>query len=365
MIRKSISTILILIIIFILVSLTGCGNAKDTQNDNLSEETIEQNNIETVENKSPIKYGQYNKELTEDDIAFGEGDIYIEIYENNITLVDNFAPIIQKGTFEIKDNKLIGTYTSAEYLNQSTGNMDTKSINEKFEFEILEDGSLKDNIGFGESFGNNWFKGAKYNLYLEYKDVSQWKDIYTEFAKKELKEADGAYEGETLLSPFVALIDLNFDDIPELLYYDASSYANVGDMDTYVYTIENGKVVYKTKIPIRRDEKFVKIDKDGMKLIVYYDDDNPPTNQNMNYIEDLTNKTLSGYASNYTLGIENENGFSQKNISEEEFNNISSKYFNNTDIIPETLKTYEFMEVYTDEQKTNIFETAAEEYENR
>ena len=318
-----------------------------------------------MENKSPIKYGQYNKELTEDDIAFGEGDIYIEIYENNITLVDNFAPIIQKGTFEIKDNKLIGTYTSAEYLNQSTGNMDTKSINEKFEFEILEDGSLKDNIGFGESFGNNWFKGAKYNLYLEYKDVSQWKDIYTEFAKKELKEADGAYEGETLLSPFVALIDLNFDDIPELLYYDASSYANVGDMDTYVYTIENGKVVYKTKIPIRRDEKFVKIDKDGVKLIVYYDDDNPPTNQNMNYIEDLTNKTLSGYASNYTLGIENENGFSQKNISEEEFNNISSKYFNNTDIIPETLKTYEFMEVYTDEQKTNIFETAAEEYENR
>lgn len=358
--RKIISIILLVTISFCIFMLAGCGESKDEQNT----PSEEQNNAEQVE-ESPIKNGQYNKVLTEEDISLAEGDLYLEIYDNNITIVDNFAPITQKGTFEIVDNKLVGTYTTSEYLDQSTGYMAEKNINEKFEFEILEDGSLKDNIGFGQSFGKNLFKDATYKLYLEYKDISQWKEIYLDFAKKELIESDVAYEGETLLSPFIALIDLNFDNIPELLYYNAENYINAGDMDTYVYTIENGKVVYKTTIAIRRNEKFVKIDKDNEKLIVYYDDDNMPTKERIKVIEDLTAKTLDGYAGSYTMNIEDKNGYSYKEITEEEFNSYISKYFNNTDITPETLKTFELMEDYTDEQKDSIFGAAVEEYESR
>ena len=358
--KKVISIILLITISFCLFMLNGCGKSENEQNTSSEVE----NNVEQIE-ESPIKNGQYNKVLTEEDISLSEGDLHLEIYDNYITIVDNFAPITQKGTFEIVDNKLIGTYTTAEYLDQSTGYMAEKNISEEFEFEILDDGSLKDNKGFGQSFGKNLFKDATYKLYLEYKDISQWKEIYLDFAKKELKESDSAHEGETLVSPFIALIDLNFDNIPELLYYDAESYINAGDMDTDVYAIENGKVVYKTKISIRRDEKIVKIDRDNEKLIVYYDEDNMPTKESIKVIEELTAKTLNGYAGSYTMNIEAENGYSYKEISEEEFNSYISKYFNNTDIEPETLKTYEFMEDYTDEQKNSIFNTAVEEYENR
>lgn len=358
--KKVISIILLITISFSLFMITGCGENKEEQSMQQEEQNIIQQEVE-----SPIKNGQYNKVLTEEDISLAEGDMRLEIYNNNITIIDDFAPITQNGTFEIVDNKLVGTYTTAEYLDQSTGNMAEKNISEEFEFEILEDGTLKDNKGFGQSFGKNLFKDATYKLYLEYKDISQWKEIYLDFAKKELKESDSAHEGETLVSPFIALIDLNFDNIPELLYYDAESYINAGDMDTCVYTIENGKVVYKTKIAIRRDEKFIKIDKDNKKLIVFYDDYNMPTKDNIKVIEDLTAETLNGYAGNYTINIENENGYSYKEITEEEFNNITSIYFENTNITPETLKTYEFMEDYTDEQKESIFNTAKEEYENR
>ena len=111
-----------------------------------------------------IENGKYNMDLTSSDISLAEGDVYLEIEDNNIKIYNNFAQIEQEGTFEVKDNKIVGTYTKATYLDHQKGGMATeKSINDKLEFEILEDGSLQDNLGFGKSVSNNLFKGRTYS----------------------------------------------------------------------------------------------------------------------------------------------------------------------------------------------------------
>ena len=84
-----------------------------------------------------------------------------------MTLVDGYARITQIGTFEIKNNKLVGKYGKIKYFDQNTNSMLEKEINEELEFEILEDGILKDNIGFGIMFGETLYKGEVYKLEIE------------------------------------------------------------------------------------------------------------------------------------------------------------------------------------------------------
>lgn len=363
--EKLFNLVLTLVLFATLLVLTGCGQKNEEQ---VVEENTQNNTAknEVVEEKeeSPIKNGRYDMLVENQDEELPDEDIYLEINDNNITLVDGFAQITQKGTFEIKDNKLIGTYNEVEYFDQSTADMTTKDINDKIEFEILEDGSLKDNIGFGMTFDKTLYQGETYKLSQEYGDSTDWEQLYLDFVKNDLKEDEGAIEDDPLIGPFIALIDLNFDDIPELLYYDAKEFINAGDKYTHVYTIENGKVVLKTTIAIRDNEKFVKIP--NGKLVVHYENSSDePDYNNLKIIEDLQGKTISTYKGTHSVWLEDKAEGNSQTMTETEYNQILTKYFNNDDIEPEVLKTYTLMEDYTDEQKTNIFEIAVEEYKNK
>lgn len=357
--EKIFNFVLVLVLFVTSLVLTGCGQKNE-------EQIVENTQNDVVENEvvkeSLIKNGKYQM-VIESQEELPDEDIYLEIYDNQLTLVDGFAQITQIGTFKIEDNKLVGTYNEVEYFDQNTADMTKKEISDELEFEILEDGSLKDNIGFGKIFDKTLYQGETYKLSQEYGDSSDWENLYLSFIKNDLKESDYAIEDDPLIGPFIALIDLNFDDVPELLYYDAEEYINAGDMYTYVYTIENGKVTYKTKTAIRHEERFVKIPDEN--IIIHYDEYNPATKEWMKVIQDLEEKTLTEYNGNYNMWVSNEDGENQEDITAEEYNKITSTYFENTNIEPEILKTYTLMEDYTDEQKTDIFETAVEEYKNK
>ena len=197
----------------------------------------------------------------------------------------------------------------------------------------------------------------------EYGDTRTWEELYLSFIKNNLKENENALEEEGLLGPFIALIDLNFDDIPELLYYDAEDFINAGDMYTNVYTIEDGNVIYKTKIAIRREERFLKLN--NSKIIIHYDENNEPNIDHLKIIENLQGKTISTYNGTHSVWLEDKTGENNQTMTEAEYNQLLIEYFDNIDSEPEVIKSYTLMEDYTDEQKTDIVETAVEEYENR
>ena len=103
-------------------------------------------------------------EVGADSVALSKGDVYLEINGNNITIYNNFAQIVEEGTFEVKDDKLVGTYTKIMYLDHQNGGRTTeKNINDEIDFDILKDGSLRDNNGIGESLGNSLLKGKIYS----------------------------------------------------------------------------------------------------------------------------------------------------------------------------------------------------------
>ena len=153
----------------ILLSLTAC-NEETIEPENVTTEPEINNVTETVseEEETTIKNGQYNMDVTEEDISLVDEDIYIEIRDNQLTLVDGFAAMTQIGTFEIKDNKLVGTYHTVEYFDQSTAEMTTKSINDALEFEIVNENTLKDNIGFALSLDKTLYKDKVYRLDNEF-----------------------------------------------------------------------------------------------------------------------------------------------------------------------------------------------------
>ena len=153
----------------ILLSLTAC-NEETIEPENVMTEPEITNVTETLaeEEETTIKNGQYNMEVTEEDISLVDEDIYIEIRDNQLTLVDGFAAMTQIGTFEIKDNKLVGTYHTIEYFDQSTDEMTTKSINDALEFEIVNENTLKDNIGFALSLDKTLYKDKIYRLDNEF-----------------------------------------------------------------------------------------------------------------------------------------------------------------------------------------------------
>ena len=168
--EKIFNFVLVLILFVTLIVLTGCGKkneeqvVENTQNNMVENEVVEE---------SPIKNGKYEM-VIESVEELPDEDIYLEIYDNQLTLVDGFAQITQIGTFKIEDNKLVGTYNEVEYFDQNTADMTKKEINDKLEFEILEDGLLKDNIGFGMTFDKTLYQGETYKLSQAYGDSSEW-----------------------------------------------------------------------------------------------------------------------------------------------------------------------------------------------
>ena len=358
--RRILYFLLMIILLISLLFVTGCGQKNEEQNQENIQNTVVEEIVEEPE--SPIKNGKYDVIIVYEDETLPDENTYLEIYDSEITLVDEFAQITQKGTFEIKDNKLVGTYNEVEYFDHSTGDYTKKDISDELEFEILDNDTLKDNLGFGKSFDNILNQGYSYKLSQEYGDSSDWKEMYLSFIKNDLKQSDSATEGDMLLEPFIGLIDLNFDNVPELLYYDAEDFINAGDMYTNVYTIENGKVTYKTKISIRRDEKFCKLPDN--KVIIHYDGDGEPDYSHLKIIEDLQGKTISTYNGTHSIWLEDKANGNSQTMTEAEYNQILVEYFDNSDAEPEVLKTYALIEDYSDDQKTEIFETAVEEYEN-
>lgn len=357
--RKIIEIGISIIFIVLLLLLTGCSN-KTENTENSVENSIE-NSINTIneqEQESIIKNGIYNMTLTDEDISLTEGDIYIEIIDSKISIFNNFAQIVQEGTFEINNSKLIGTYTKIKYLDhQNGGKVAEKTINDELSFNILEDGTLKDNLGFGKSIGNNLMEGRTYKLEREYKENASWKDIYLDFVLYDLPESINAVDNNKYRTPFIALIDLNFDNTPELLYYDGEDYANYGGKTTLLYTIENGKVVYKDEMIITQNEKFLKVNN---QYIIYYSDVyNEPSGEfiNQDIIEELKIINISRVSDNYY--------YNNGKISSDEFNEYLNKYCNNVNIensIEETLESKNIMNSYSKEEKTNIFNELANRF---
>ena len=346
----------------LIFSLSGCGN--QTQENTIVEKHVEntENNIrnEIIEEQNLVKNGRYDIIVEEQNEELPDEDIYLEIYDGELKLVDGYARITQIGAFEEEGNKIVGTYNEIEYFDQNTNSMSKKEINDELEFEILEEGILKDNKGFGKIFETTLYQGETYKLSQEYGNSDDWEELYLGYIKNNLKESEDALEEEGLLQPFIGLIDLNFDDVPELLYYDAVEFINTGDMYANVYTIENGKVTYKTQIAIRRDERFLKLS--NSKLIIHYEGDNEPDFSNLKIIENLQGKTISTYKGKHSIWLDDKAQGNSETMSEAEYNQILIQYFDNSDLEPEILKTYTLMEHYSDEEKEEIFTKAVEEY---
>lgn len=154
----------------ILLTLTGCDDKpKKEEQKNETNVVASSNNVtkdnESKPKKGTIKNGVYKLEISEDEVGLADGDVYVEIEDNIIQVSDGFAMLVQTGTYELKGNKIVGTYTEIEYLDHTTGEMTTKEINDKLEFELLDDGTrLKDIKGYGESLDNVMLKGSIYKL---------------------------------------------------------------------------------------------------------------------------------------------------------------------------------------------------------
>ena len=168
--KKSIKSIVMIIVLFILlVFLVGCEN-RNQENTVVEEQSNSiNNNLESkvAEEKINIEEGKYKIVEENQSEELPKEDIYLEINANELTLVDRYARITQIGTFEIRNNKLVGKYNEIEYFDQNTNSMLEKEISNELEFEILEDGTLKDNIGFGIIFGEPLYKGEVYKLEIE------------------------------------------------------------------------------------------------------------------------------------------------------------------------------------------------------
>ena len=149
------------VIFSILATLTGCDEkAKNNEN---------QNNNEQVE-QTKIQYGIYGYVATGEDGMY-DGDVTVTIGEDGtIMLYDGFASLCQIGEYTIEGNKIVGTYHEAIYIDHANGGQETtKEINEKFEFEIIDEETIKDLIGYGESFDNIMMTDAVYR----YNNVSE------------------------------------------------------------------------------------------------------------------------------------------------------------------------------------------------
>ena len=167
--------IYIVVILIIMMSiLTGCENVTQKKS-----KTIEENKVENIQNnnipnneveeeeKATLKNGKYKMVVQNQNEEIPEEVIYVDIYNGELKLIDVYARITQAGNYEIVGNKLIGQYNEITYFDQNTDNMTSKEINDKIEFEIINEETIKDNKGFGKMFNNILYQGETYKLFIQ------------------------------------------------------------------------------------------------------------------------------------------------------------------------------------------------------
>lgn len=135
-----------------------------TQNSNGS---TTNNNNSTITSKSTIKNGTYFKKLTsteKEDSSISLGDIKVIIKDKNIEFYDNSSQIALQGTYTIENNKIVGTYTTATYYSYDKLENVTETIEDRFEFEIKENNTLYDTMGYGQFLGKCLHRNATYEI---------------------------------------------------------------------------------------------------------------------------------------------------------------------------------------------------------
>lgn len=148
----------------------GLGNDTSTGESNNSSMTNEMDTVETssdIQESSTIKNGTYNKVLTSTEKDNGNislGDINFEIKDNTIMFSDNNSQIVLEGTYTIENNKMVGTYTKATYYSYEQLDFVTETVEDPFEFEIKEDHTLYDTMGYGQFLGKCLQRNATYEL---------------------------------------------------------------------------------------------------------------------------------------------------------------------------------------------------------
>lgn len=154
-------------------------NSVTTNNDNSNISKNDTNTTNNIENnatmnsstqdtfKSSIKNGTYFKKLTATEKEEGIvslGDIKIVIKNKNIEFYDNSSQIALQGTYTIENNKIVGTYITANYYSYDKLENVTETIEDRFEFEIKENNTLYDTIGYGQFLGKCLQRNATYEI---------------------------------------------------------------------------------------------------------------------------------------------------------------------------------------------------------
>lgn len=138
-------------------------NSSSTTNSLPISSTQDNNNTSS----STIKNGTYNKVLTSEEKEIGVislGDINFVIENNNIMFSDNSSQLVLEGTYTIEDNKIVGTYTKATYYSYEQLDFVTQTIEDPFEFELRENNTLYDTMGYGQFLGKCLERNATYEL---------------------------------------------------------------------------------------------------------------------------------------------------------------------------------------------------------
>ncbi len=181
--KKGIIIAIIAVMFSLIITLAGCGEKKKETNkeENTTKATANQttqkddekdNEEDKKENKvveeknAKIKLGTYDyTPIDEEDMA----DSYIELREDNvIILVDSFAGLALEGEYEVKGNKIVGKYTSMQYIDHTAGGeYMTKETDEEIELKIIDETTIQDLNGYGKVLDNIMGIEATYTLHGE------------------------------------------------------------------------------------------------------------------------------------------------------------------------------------------------------
>lgn len=150
-----------------IYSLESDTSSTESNNSSVTNEIDTESTTSDTQDNTTIKNGTYNKVLTSTEKDNGNislGDINFEIKDNTIIFSDNSSQIVLEGTYTIEDNKLVGTYTKATYYSYEQLDFVTETVEDPFEFEIQEDNTLYDTMGYGQFLGKCLYRNATYEL---------------------------------------------------------------------------------------------------------------------------------------------------------------------------------------------------------
>lgn len=164
--KRGLIIAIVAVLFSIMITLTGCDDkAKTTSKEQTHGTNQEQKNPDKEKDKTKFEEGTYEFVPEAEGEEVLEDSLYIEFKDGKITLTDGFAGLVQEGTYKVDGGKIVGTYTSMTYIDHSKGGeYTTEDINDKVEMYILEDGTLRDFMGYGISLGNNMMKDALYKI---------------------------------------------------------------------------------------------------------------------------------------------------------------------------------------------------------